>query len=226
MNIELHPGLFHAFNAFTLDTHRNAWVWQRRQTMLERYVRFLQSRGYQEFKPAFSGAFFKAILISNCGRYVAKFADTLSDDGYPEFARWACTQNNEHLPKIYTARTLRGCWFLTIMERLSPLPCLYDEVNYCAGDLPEETYHAILDARNFNLATMALYRKMHCNHGGDYNSENPGVYVKRIGSAALRALFNGLQKTFHGFACDTHEGNVMLRGSTPVVIDPYGYRQD
>lgn len=195
---------------------REAYNVKRYET-LRRYVHFFRNRGWQLLEDT-GGIFNVAILLSPCGTKVAKFADLESDDGWPLFARWAIMRNSPHLPKFYTVREMRCNYMLGIMERLSPLPALYmdlDWPDYC-DHLTDAQRQMVWDARNFDaaarLATVDTMESL--------------SFIARISSKTLRAFAVALQDAFKGRACDTHEGNVMVRPITGevVIMDPYGYK--
>jgi hypothetical protein len=152
---------------------------------------------------------------------VAKFADMDTLDGWPLFARWAVTRHSPHLPKFYTVRELRCRYMLGIMERLSPLPANYIDLDFSeySNHLTDEQRQMVWDARNFDAACRQAYMN------GKNDAKN---YISRISRKTLRAFTTALIEAFDCRACDTHEGNVMVRPSTGeiVVMDPYGYQKD
>lgn len=194
---------------------------EKRFNALTRYVRFFKNRGWTVIENT-GGIFNVAILISPCGTMVAKFADLETLDGWPLFARWAITKNSPHLPKFYTVRELRYRYMLGIMERLSPLPANYMDLDYTeySEHLTDGQRQIVWDARNFDSAC----RQAYC----DANKEKAMPTIARISSKTLRAFAVALMDAFNCRACDTHEGNVMVRPSTGevVVMDPYGYQPD
>lgn len=214
--------LVHWFGPYTLDWFERAYSNSKRLEKLNRYTEFFFRRGWTTYTPETEGIFATRLLTSPDNKWVAKFCDAgpWSADGFPAFATWAVTQTNPHLPVFKTVRRLRGGWFLSIMERLTPLPCSYSELPYYSKNFSDEIISAMWDARNFDKAS----REAWLANEGDRKA-NVGRYLGRIASKPMRALLVMLEKRFGGYACDTHEGNVMLRGTTPVVIDPYGYRR-
>jgi hypothetical protein len=174
-------------------------------------------RGWYEIPQKVSGVFTRKILASNDGRMIAKISGpdrsiwTSGDtsDTYPLFATWAATQNNPHLPKIYQARSLsRYSLFLTIMERLEHLDYSAIEDAAYRGDvdsLPEDR-----QAKTAGYIRMAL------------DSENLGL----LAGQKFRSLVECIVSITDHFGClpnDLHAANMMLRGNTLVLSDPYSW---
>jgi hypothetical protein len=193
---------------------------ERRYEAITRYMRFFQNRGWVSFNGSSDGIYVVAMFVSPDGKRIAKFADLETRDGWPEYACWACTQNNPHVPKFYTARTLRYGWFLGIMERLQPLPIDdYSDLDYAeySDHLDDEMRATLLDARLLERAVLKIW--------GQPNSLMAQALIMRMGCKTFRAFARALIAQFKGNAADCHCGNIMLRGKTLVVIDPYAHRQ-
>jgi hypothetical protein len=155
------------------------------------------------------GAFCVALLASPDLKMVAKISQPECDglvDLYPDFAKWVCTQNNPHFPKIYSARSLRYYdLFLTIMERLDHvnLSKIYEFANGNCPVLDEVDYQA--------------YKLTQCARHKDF-SEIMGYGVGTLTKAVIKFV-----DTF-GNPTDLHLGNVMRRGNTLVITDPLTFR--
>jgi len=155
------------------------------------------------------GAFCIALLASPDLKMVAKISQPECDgliDMYPDFAKWVCTQNNPHFPKIYSARALR-CYdlFITIMERLDHVDIggIYDYKNgnrYSISDT---------DKQALTLTDCARFK--------DFSE------VAGFGIGTLTKAITKLVDKF-GFPTDLHLGNVMRRGDTLVITDPLTFR--
>lgn len=177
---------------------------------VNRIVDFFCERGWCEISQGNNeGAFCIALLLSPNGKMVAKISQPECDglkDLYPEFAKWACTQNSPHFPKIYSARSLR-CYdlFLTIMERLDHVDInrIYD---YSSGHV------ATLDAVDYQA-----YKLTECARHRDFSE------IAGFGIGTLNKAINKFVDTF-GKPNDLHLGNVMRRGQTLVITDPLTLR--
>jgi hypothetical protein len=175
------------------------------------------NRGWYEIPQKVTGVFTRKILASNDGTMIAKISGsdrsiwTSGDtsDTYPLFATWAATQNNPHLPKIYQARSLsRYNLFLTIMERLEHLDysAIEDATYYCdIESLPEDR-----QAKTAAYIRVAL------------DSQNLGM----LSGQKFRSLVECIVSITDHFGClpnDLHSANMMLRGNTLVLSDPYSW---
>jgi hypothetical protein len=201
---------------WTMPTFNEWEQMQKRYETLRRYIRFFEGKGWTRFDSRHGGMYVVALLVSPDGSRIAKFADTLTTDGWPDYAAWACTQNNPHIPKFYTARTLRDGWFLGIMERLTPLP-INDYSDLAFNDSLDDDMRALLwDAKLLNDAVSDAW--------GRTDSLRAKLSILRMGSKTLRAFARALIAQFNGNAADCHCGNIMLRGNTLVVIDPYAHK--
>lgn len=174
-------------------------------------------RGWYVIDQPLKGVFTRKILASNDGKMIAKISGpdnsiwTSGDtsDTYPLFAAWATMQNNPHLPKIYQARSLtRYNLFLTIMERLEHLDysAIEDAAYYgTVESLPEER-----QAKTAGMIRVAL------------DSQNLGL----LAGQKFRSLVDCIVRMADHFGClpnDLHSGNMMLRGNTLVLTDPYSW---
>lgn len=175
------------------------------------------NRGWYEIPQTVSGVFTRKILASNDGKMIAKISGpdlsvwTSGDcsDTYPLFATWAATQNNPHLPKIYQARSLsRYNLFLTIMERLEHLDYSAIEDAAYRGDidsLPENR-----QAKTAGYIRMAL------------DSKNLGLLAGQKFRSLVECIVS-IADHFGALPNDLHAGNMMLRGNTLVLSDPYSW---
>lgn len=215
-----------------MDTSYNTFDWERdcrerrkaeerRYAALDRYMAFFRRKGWTEFPNSGQGMYVVAMFLSPDGTRVAKLADLQTRDGWPLFAQWACTTTSPHLPKFYTARTLRGEWFLGIMERLQPLPI----GDFRDLDFPDSSDHLDDDMRA-KLRDADLLARATIRHWENPDSLMGKALLLRIASKTMRAFGRALIKQFNGQAADLHCGNVMLRGDTLVVIDPYAHRPE
>jgi hypothetical protein len=159
------------------------------------------------------GAFCVALLASPDLKMVAKISQAECDglvDLYPDYAKWVCTQNNPHFPKIYSARSLR-CYdlFITIMERL-------DHVNI------ERISEAMTYGGRLNPAMLSdvdNHAKIVVQCANKQNwSEVVGLKIATLTKAVTKMV-----ETF-GNPNDLHLGNVMRRGNTLVITDPLTFR--
>ena len=147
------------------------------------------------------------LLQSPDEKMVAKFSyspdECAGNDFYPEFAKWAILQNNPHLPKMYQCRSMRYYGvFLTIMEKLT----------HC-------NVHAIED-HDYDYNTLnAIDTKIHVLVTACRVKNINTLSALNIGRLT-RTLVDMVAK-FGGFPTDLHAGNVMLRGNTIVITDPY-----
>ena len=183
---------------------------------INKIVDWFGARGWAVVTPELSGNFTRAILESFGGKMIAKISGPdrgsfagEGDDAYPLFATWAATQNSPHLPKIYQARSLkRYGLFLTIMEKLDHIPNVSDvEYAVCSFDV-DGIRNPV--ARNAATVSLAVRRK---NLG--YMS---GVAFRNVTSIIIKMV-----DTFGCLPTDLHAGNIMLRGNTVVITDPYSW---
>lgn len=199
---------------------------EKRWAFVKRFIAWFERHGWT-MPDNIGGIFAVAVLFSPCGKYVAKFADLQSQDGWPDYARWAIRQNSPHVPKFYTLRTIRHDWLLTITERLDHLPmsCYFDlDYPEYSESFSDEDRNAMVEARLFDSACRQAY--FEANEGKRTNWQKHACHIM---NGTLRGFLFALVEQFGGFACDTHEGNMMIRRTPrgPVVVanDPYGYRR-
>ena len=184
---------------------------------INRIADWFCERGWHVIDQNLQGVFTRKIIASNDGTMIAKISgpdnsvwtDGDCSDTYPLFAQWAATQNNPHLPKIYQARSLaRYDLFLTIMERLEHLDYskIEESVRYDDVDsLPEER-----QAKTAGYIRLAL----------EY--QNLGI----LAGQKFRSLVDCIVRMADRFGAlpnDLHSGNMMLRGNTLVLSDPYSW---
>lgn len=198
---------------------------QSRYEYLRRIVAWFNNRGWRSITP--NGIYAAAVMFSPCGKMVCKIADSESHDGWPLYALWAARQGSPHVPKFYTVRSLRYGWFLGIMEKLEKLPIYsyYDlEGDWARDTLNEDDYRVCIEASLVDRAARQAYYEL------GSNKQSWRAEANRIMSKTLRAFTFALIQQFKAQACDTHEGNLMVRRtpSGPVLVanDPYGSRGD
>lgn len=165
---------------------------------LDRFCDALQFKGWRHLDTRQGGCMCEAIYESRDGSKILKISNNYSKrqegDYYSEFAKWVCTQNSPHLPKIYKAMSIcKGEFFLVVMERLEHLP--YND----EGDIINKYWYV-----------QPLIAGYHTNVYG--------LVACGMGSIAktIVDMFNALGKW-----TDCHTGNIMLRGDTIVFTDPY-----
>ena len=186
------------------------------QGYINMLVDFFEQRGWYAIDQKCLGVFTRAILASNDGKMIAKISgpDNVTGwddnrDTYPMFAQWAATQNNPHLPKIYQARSLaRYDLFLTIMERLEHLD--FNEIESAVYNGNVESLPEKRNAKTAGYIRVAL------------DSQNLGI----LAGQKFRSLVDCIIRMVDHFGClptDLHAGNMMLRGNTLVLSDPYSW---
>lgn len=117
-----------------------------------------------------------------------------NDPAYFHFLQYAIThQDNPNLPKIKGKFIRLGDGAYAVrMEKLQPLP------------------------RDSNLVWPDIYDK----HRSDFNAIPQKMSDKF--KAEYPGIWRALKDTYKpGFILDLHVGNVMMRGKTPVLIDPW-----
>jgi len=173
-------------------------------------------RGWYVVDQKLPGVFTRKIFASNDGTMIAKISGPDADiwsadtrDAYPLFAQWAATQNNPHLPKIYQARSLkRYNLFLTVMERLEHLD--YETIEDCAYHGNVESLPEARQAKTAGYVRKAMF----CKNLGFIAGKN------------FQSLVDCIVRMADHFGClptDLHAGNMMLRGNTLVLSDPYSW---
>lgn len=158
--------------------------------------RFLFKRGWKHFRQNSEGLYTVRLYISHDRSCVCKISNGYSDF-YPTWIAWCATQSNPHLPRVYVARSiLNGEFFLTIMEKLTHLPEIYDRDEYAGIHFPAK----FIDRCDVDFASLSAF--------------GYGKLVKIITKAFAK----------FGHFTDCHDGNMMMRGDTLVITDPYSIR--
>ena len=184
-------------------------------TLLDRYVSFFRRRGWTIMDQEHPGMYASCILLSPCGKMVAKFTymgekDWETRDGWPDYITMCATVRSPHAPKVYCARRLYGRWFLGITEKLMHLPA-YSEDGFThftpKAHIHPAWYPAIREA---NLVARTA--------GCDQRMDSPNLDSVR---ASVRGFFRAICSNL-SFPYDLHIHNIMARwqdGKIEIVFN-------
>lgn len=186
---------------------------------VQRFTRPFINRGWTQDESA-DGYFTRCLLVSPDGKSVMKISGGTYDgethvrDAFNDFVLWAITQTTPHLPKIYRVGSLRKFnLFVTVMERLERLPRTINSEMWAA--CPEYRKYEIPEGtKNRELLVLLKLNSMQHDHNKDISTA-----TKQL-SFSLGRFVKKMVDTL-GWPNDLHSGNIMLRGNTPVILDPY-----
>ena len=161
------------------------------------------------------------------------FDNTSADNAFLTFYEFCQRHKSPFLPKFisiggahHTVFELDGKQYRQIaMEKLAPLP---------GGSLMEKMVWALSDLVSVAFIKWADVKKQLVTPDFWEHFPNPGNHVEEVTQALANpqldkqyaALFTVMQQLYqtgnqHGLGWDLHTENVMARGNTPVITDPY-----
>ena len=176
-----------------------------------------------------SNGAFAFVVIPKDKNYVYKI--WTKDDGYEAFLKYLETSKSEHLPKVGRIRTLP--FFFKRDEAISgDLKIVrIEKLDHLSGDSKKQMDSG-LSSFNYVMETVADYSGIDSLISKIEASTAPDIIKKRVKcldwisknktlAEDLLKLAKFINEEYPGKVLTDFVENIMLRGSTPVIIDPF-----
>ena len=159
---------------------------------------------------------YSEVWHSSSGNVVVKISKGKPDRCWMIFAQYARQNPNPHLPKIgkiSTPRIDNTEYFIVFLEKLDNFdPRHYNLTQGQWGSMIHDAHIAMMDGD---------WERIYNSSDVDPEYEDYFLYRDKIPQSFWKTVNTLYHNLPEGCGPDMHFGNIMARGNTPVIIDPY-----